>query len=368
MNRSIRCAFLSLSIALAACAVQAQPAGALNEDFIYRIKPGDTLSSLATRYTGKAGNWPALQQINKIADTLALPVGLELRIPLSMIPEVKGSAKVVSLTGSATLDGQPLSPQAALPEGGVLATGERSFLTVRLSDGSEITLPPHSIVRLQHLRRFEHVPLTDTVISVEQGSMESRVAPQGEGVGRFEIRAPVAVTGVRGTRFRVVADGQGAAQSVLEGNIRVQAHARDQAPAQAITVREGQAARISAEGRMLGIQPLLPAPELGVPQRAAGGWTSSVSAVPGAQAYEVRVSRDAQGMHVISAQRFATAQINFTAPGPGTYYVNVSAIDQTGLAGYEARQTFEGALALLSSDGLPIGSGTGDLITLQQYY
>ncbi len=93
MNRSIRYASLALSIALAAGAVQAQPAGTLNEDFIYRVRPGDTLIGLATTYTGKESNWPALQQLNKIADTLALPVAMELRIPLAMIPEVPGAAR-----------------------------------------------------------------------------------------------------------------------------------------------------------------------------------------------------------------------------------------------------------------------------------
>ncbi|KAK81884.1 sigma factor regulatory protein, FecR/PupR family [Bordetella holmesii CDC-H809-BH] len=243
-----------------ASAVQAQPAGSLNEDFLYRIRPADTLGGLARTYTGTADNWPALQRINKIVDPLALPVGLELRIPLSMIPEVTGSAQVVSLAGKAMLNGQAVRPGSLLPEGGVLSTGEHSFVTVRLSDGSEITLPSNSAVRLHHLRRFEHVPLTDTVISVEQGSMESQVAPEGKGVGRFEIRAPVAVTGVRGTRFRVQADAAGAAQAILEGNVRVQAHARDLAPTEAIVVREGQGARIGADGSVLGIQPLLPAP------------------------------------------------------------------------------------------------------------
>ncbi|KCB49763.1 FecR family protein [Bordetella hinzii] len=367
MNRSIRHASLALSIALAAGTAQAQPAGTLNEDFIHRVRPGDTLIGLATTYTGKESNWPALQQLNKVADTLALPVAMELRIPLAMIPEVPGTAQIVNVAGSASINGQQASPGSPLPEGGVLSTGAGGFVTVRLSDDSEITLPPNSTVQLQRLRRFERVPITDTVVSVEEGSMESRVAPEGSGVGRFEIRAPVAVTGVRGTRFRVEARRDGASQAVLEGNVRVQAHARGQAPAQVVTVGQGQGARVGGDGSLLGVQPLLAAPLLGTPQRNGGNWTSSLSPVPGAQAYDVRVSRDAQGMHVVSAQRFTAPDIRFTAPGPGTYYVNVSAVDQTGLAGYEARQPFEGALALLSSDGQAVASGSGGLITLQDY-
>ncbi len=367
MNRSIRYVSLALSIVPAAGAVQAQPAGTLNEDFIYHVRPGDTLIGLATTYTGKESNWPALRQLNKIADTLALPVAMALRIPLAMIPEVPGAAQIVSVAGSASVNGQQASPGSPLPEGGVLSTGAGGFVTVRLSDNSEITLPPNSTVQLQRLRRFERAPITDTVVSVEEGSMESRVAPEGTGVGRFEIRAPVAVTGVRGTRFRVEARRDGTRQAVLEGNVRVQAHARGQAPAQVTTVRQGQGAHVSGDGNLLGVQPLLAAPVLETPQRNGGSWTSRIAPMPGAQAYNVQVSRDAQGMHVVSAQRFTAPNIRFTAPGPGTYYVNVSAVDQTGLTGYETRQPFEGALALVSSDGQAVANGTGSLITLQDY-
>ncbi|MGU9990929.1 LysM peptidoglycan-binding domain-containing protein [Bordetella avium] len=367
MHRSFRRAPLMLSVALATTAVHAQPAGTLNEDFIHRVRPGDTLSGLAASYTGKESHWQVLQQLNAIGDTHALPVARELRIPLAMIPEVASSAQVTSLTGKAGLDGQELKEGSAVSEGGLLTTGPNSFMTLRLSDDSEIALPPNSAVSLQRLRRFKHMPITDTVLSVERGAMESKVAPDGGGVGRFEIRSPVAVTGVRGTRFRVEASSNGASQAVLEGNVRVQAHTPGQKPEAPITVHQGQGARIGSDGSVLGLRPLLPAPALGTPRRAEGGWTALVTPVAGAQAYNVRVSRDNDGMQVIAAKQYNTPDIRFAAPGPGTYYVNVSAIDEFGLAGYEARQTFEGTLALLSTDDKPVLSGTGEIIALQTY-
>ena len=59
------------------------------------------------------------------------------------------------------------------------------------------------------MRQFEGTGLTDSVVRVQRGSVESSVAPEGQGVGR-EIRTPVAVTGVRGTRFRVQSGSGGA--------------------------------------------------------------------------------------------------------------------------------------------------------------
>lgn len=367
MTRHIRHACLALSLTLASSLAQAQPAGALNDDFIYRIRSGDTLGALAATYTGKESNWQALQKLNNITDTLALPIAMELRIPLAMIPEIPSTAQVVSLAGSASVDGQALQTGSNLTEGGQLRTGPGSFVTLRLPDDSEITVPPTSTVALDRLRRFEHVPLTDTILSVQEGAMESQVAPEGTGVGRFEIRAPVAVTGVRGTRFRVEASAQGASQAVLEGNVRVQGLAPGQAPAQPITVRQGQGALVGGDGQMLGVHTLLAAPQLSPPERAGGVWTSTVTPVPGAQAYNVQVSRDAAGMRVVSAQRVTDPQLRFSAPGPGTFYVNVSAIDQHGLAGYDSRAPFEGALTLVSSDGQAVVTGTGGLVTLQDY-
>src|SRR3546814_17702103 len=63
---------------------------------------------------------------------------------------------------------------------------------------------------LERLRQFEGNALTDSILRVQRGVVDSNVAPAGQGVGRFEVRTPVAVTGVRGTRFRVPARAQGA--------------------------------------------------------------------------------------------------------------------------------------------------------------
>jgi len=367
-----RCRALSLlvlmSCLLLTAPARSQPAGALGDDFIYRIRQGDTLIDLAARYTRNQSNWSRLQTLNQVTTPELLPVGLELRIPLSMIPERAASARVLHVSGQASLDGKSLRAGDTVAEGSTVATAANGFVTLELADGSKLTLPAGGAVELTRLRQFEGTSLTDSVVEVRRGGVESSVAPAGEGVGRFEVRTPVAVTGVRGTRFRVQSNERGVHSEVLEGSVRLQPHAPGARPDKPVAVAEGYGAAIGADGVVSGVRALLAAPKLGDPVRAGGGaWTTDVSPVPGAQSYLVRVSRDADGALPVSSANFPTTDIRFAAPGPGTYYVSVRAVDELGLSGKDAIATFEGANQLMTSFGLGVASGTGGLITLTEY-
>ena len=366
-----RCRALSL-LALLSCALTApahsQPAGALGEDFIYRVRQGDTLINLATQYTRNQANWAPLQTLNKVVAPELLPIGLELRIPLAMIPERAAEARVLHVSGQANMNGQPLRPGQNLAEGSTVVTAQNGFVTLELADGSKLTLPAGGSVELARLRQFEGTALTDSVIHVQRGSVESTVAPTGQGVGRFEVRTPVAVTGVRGTRFRVQSGAGGVQSEVLEGSVRLQPHAPGTTPAKPVAVARGYGAAVRNDGSVSGVRELLAAPQLSAPERSGGGgWTSTFAPVAGAQRYLVRVSRDADGTLPVSSAAFPTNDIRFTAPGPGTYYVSVRAIDDLGLSGQDAVATFKGANQLMTSYGLGVASGSGEPVILTEY-
>lgn len=368
MSRNCALSLLALLSCVLAAPANSQPAGALGDDFIYRIRQGDTLINLATQYTRNQANWAQLQTLNKVVTPETLPLGLELRIPLAMIPERPAQARVLHVSGQANMNGKSLQPGEDLPEGSTVETAPNGFVTLELADGSKLTLPAGGSVELTRLRQFEGTALTDSVINVKRGSVESTVAPTGQGVGRFEVRTPVAVTGVRGTRFRVQSGPGGVQSEVLEGSVRLQPHAPGTAPAKPVSVARGYGAAIRSDGSMSGVRELLAAPGLSAPERSGGGgWTSAFAPVPGAESYLVRVSRDADGALPVSSVSFPTNNIRFTAPGPGTYYVSVRAIDDLGLSGQDAVATFEGANQLMTSFGLGVGSGTGEPITLTEY-
>ncbi|MBV7485247.1 FecR domain-containing protein [Bordetella sp. BOR01] len=367
LSRFIRI-FITLSAAASGTLASAQPAGALGDDFIYRIRQGDTLIRLAGTYTRNESNWATLQRLNSVDDPYRLVIGSELRIPLALIPEIPAQARAVHVSGSASMDGTPLRVGMPVAEGSTITTSANGFVTLQLADGSKVTLPQEGATHLERLRQFEGEALTDSVLRVERGVVDSHVAPSGQGVGRFEVRTPVAVTGVRGTRFRVQAHVQGARSEVIDGSVRLQPHAPDNAPGRAVAVATGFGAAVGADGVLSGIRPLLPAPQLGAPQRAGSGqWTAAVSSVPGAVAYQVQVSRDAEGLELTSSSRFNSTDIRFSAPGSGTYHVAVRAIDEAGLQGRDARLTFEGTNILMTVSGLPVSLSDGGAVTLADY-
>ncbi|GAB2893249.1 FecR domain-containing protein [Paralcaligenes sp. KSB-10] len=355
--------FITGMLGSASTAAFAQASGARGDDFLYRVMPNDTLIALASRFTTGPGNWNTLQSINAVQDPAKLPIGLELKIPFAMIPELPASATVTHVSGQASADGQNLRAQDRIAEGKTIATGSDGFVTLLLSDGSVLSIPSSSTLALERMRAFKGTGLIDSITRMKQGSLESSVAPKGTGVGRFEVRTPVSITGVRGTRLRVHASTRGAQSEVVKGTAQITSQQSQNA-----TLHQDQGTAIDPQGKLLGVRTLLPAAALSAPKRAGGGsWSLSFPPVPGASEYLVRVSSDKDGADLVSSRRFAAPDVKFSAPGPGTYYVAVRAIDALGIGGNDARQAFLGTSVLNSSNGTPVLSGSGTYILLTDY-
>ncbi len=345
-------------------AVLAQPSGARGEDFIYKVRAGDTLLDISNTYTRANRNWSEIQRLNAVADPARLPIGKELHIPFRLIPEVDAPARIVHQAGQVQVNGQVLSRGAThLKEGDLVRTGADGYLTLELQDGSQVSIPAAASLNVSRMRAFEGTGLIDSVMALDSGDVESRVAPESTGVGRFEVRTPVSITGVRGTELRVRTHGGQAHSEVLEGR----AELGTQQQAVPTTLKQNQGAAVAQDGRIVAVAPLLPAPQVSPPQRQGGRWGSTIEPVPGAQAYLVQTALDPRGAMLLSRTTTSDTAIQYGAPRPGTYYVMVRAIDSHGLMGPDSIQSFEGAAALTSSNGEPIVSGFGDPILLSQF-
>lgn len=355
-----------LAFALAVCFFMApafaQPAGAHADNFLYRVISGDTLIDLAQKFTDNPANWTTLQALNSVQDPTRLVIGSELKIPFSLIPELPSQAHVSHSAGQVSANGNPLKETALLVEGDTITTGSAGFLTMILADGSVLSVPAASSLLIQRLRVFKGTGLTDTVFTMSNGSLESSVAPQDTGVGRFEIRTPVSITGVRGTRLRVRTSSGGSQSEVLSGNAQLSSGHNASA-----RLHRDQGAAVNAHGKLLGVRPLLPAPALPPPERGGQGWNIAFPPVPGAVSYLVRVAANDTGSDLVSSHKFSSPEITFSAPGAGTYYVVVRAVDADGVMGKDAVQSFPGRSLLKTSDGLAVLGGQGQFVLLTEY-
>ena len=133
-----------------------------------------------------------------------------------------------------------------------------------------------------------------------------------------------------------------------------------------MAVARGFGAAVGADGTVAGLRQLLPAPQLAAPARRRS-MDQRVRA--GARRQELSGARIARrrwrAARVFRA--FASNDIRFRAPGAGTYYVSVRAVDDLGLHGQDAVATFEGMSQLSTAFGLGVATGTGGFVTLTDY-
>ncbi|WP_306850143.1 FecR domain-containing protein [Cupriavidus necator] len=347
--RGTALALLALAGAMAV-PVHAGPAGAEGADFIYVVEPGDTLIGLAERYMASAQGWRTLQRLNGVADPYRLVPGSRVRIPLSQIPEHAASARVVYASGEVRANGRPVQVGMTLDEAATIATPAGGSATLELPDRTRITLPPATTVAVKRLRTFARSGLVDTVIRIDQGAAETRVAPAGGGVGRFELHTPMMVTGVRGTRYRVSADAGGSRSEVLQGRVGVSAArarpapaaASDRAMTAAASLDAGYGIGVSAGGKLSRPVALLPAPALLPPGATVLGpsFEAAWQPVPGAVGYRVRVARDAGLSELVwtaTVRGAEAARARVDGLPEGTLYLSVSAIDAHQLTGHDAQ-------------------------------
>lgn len=349
----------SLALLLGTTA-HARPLGAQGDYFLYQVEPGDTLEALARHYTLDPGNWPTLQTLNQVADPYLLQIARVLRIPLAIIPRRPAQAKVTHLSGQATRNGQPLRAGDRLETGDTLRSSQGS-VTLTLEDHSLLTIAPDTEIQVRNLQTFRGSELSDTVLSLPHGSVESSVAPDKTGVGRFEIRTPATVTGVRGTQLRVHANKAGSRHEVLSGEaaIRNAAHAEQ-------SLARDHGAAYDTSGALLGTHALLPAPQLHPLEKGASSLTWSP--VPGASAYRVRIALESAGTQLEFNQQVTQPQISLVPSGIGVRYVFVRAIDALGIEGSDARLSIWTPDGLISSDGNPVRGGSdGAPIRLMDY-
>ena len=91
-----------------------------------------------------------------------------------------------------------LAQDAELFKGDQVRTGRKSSLELKLADDSHITLGEDSTLVLREVRG--KAKSDRTLLDLDEGQLGAAVEKLGERQ-RFEISTPVAVCGVRGTRF-----------------------------------------------------------------------------------------------------------------------------------------------------------------------
>jgi hypothetical protein len=301
---------------------------------VYYAQSGDTLMSIAQRLTTKIGNWPELGKINRVSRDSNIPIGTGIIIPTELLMDEPSEATVIARTGNiaATNAGGAainLEIGTKVVEGTRVTTSANSFLTLQLADMSRVSLPSNSGIELARLRKSMYTGAPRTELKLLRGKVVSRVSPLDVNKGRFEVRTPLSVAGVRGTYFRVGLNGNKATNEVLEGHVAV---GTTQTPdTRVLNPATGNIIKPQSIGEAID---LLPAPQLAEePYRQSGAAQLTLTPIAGAHAYHVQIAQDAEMLNILAEATGDTANVAIDNIQEGNYFVRLSAVDKVGLEG-----------------------------------
>lgn len=329
--------------ALAASPIAINPAAgshapgtvSINTDGItYFAQAGDTLSSIAQKLTTHAGNWVTLGQLNRISKDISIPIGAGIVIPANLLPDEPNQGTISAFSGqvkASAADGREVRVTlgAVVREGARIETGSNSFLTLTLADKSRVSIPSNSHIKLTQLRMARYTKSPRTEVTLLQGRVESYVAPLDSNKGRFEVRTPFSVTGVRGTHFRVAANATQSRNEVLTGSVAVGTSTAPAVP----MLNGGQGNIVNAQGVGRAVD-LLPPPQLkSAPALDGLALRFELRSLPGASGYQIQIATDVDAQHAIAESRSNSPQVSFDRLPDGVYFAQLSAVDPSGLEG-----------------------------------
>ncbi len=317
----------------------AQPAGGLpvpSVDIEYKAQPRDTMIGIARRYLIEGQRHEvqrALWEHNKLRDKDQIAPGQVIRIPENWMKEDANSITLAHVEGDVQSKGQPLRAGAKLAPGDDFKTGRDGYVTIKLSDGSTLVLQPGSDMAIEGVKKSPLAPAADAQFTLKNGRVEAAVAKRSPGGARFEVRTPIAVAAVRGTRFRVVADDEKrtATSEVIEGTVQV----NDTGNLGSVAVQEGFGTRVAEGQAPLAPRALLPAPRLwtGIRLWVRRPVRLNFTRLAGAVRYRLLVARKADFADVIAETLLATNEILLPELDNGAYFLKVRGIDDLGLEG-----------------------------------
>ncbi len=175
-------------------------------------------------------------------------------------------------------------------------------------------------------------------IRLLKGALDAIVTPSKEPGARFEVHTEQAIGAIRGTEFRVGADGSATRNEVLKGAVEVYGRNRTQS----VMVERGFGTVVDATQK-----PLPPARLLGAPDLSSIAALQErvlvrlrFAALPGAAAYRVTLSRNADFSSIVRQDVIAGAEARYSDLPDAQYHVRVRGIDANKLEGLESTASF----------------------------
>lgn len=314
-------------------------------EWVYTMQSGDNLWDLSSEHMEDLGNWHKLQKLNNVIDPKRIPPGTRIRFPLAWLKiklapvrilELEGEVNATSSqTGAAIL----LKPGATLITGDEIHTGSSGSVLLEFLDSSRLLLQKNSHLILETQNTYSSSGVLDVRVRLPRGRIETVINPRQKKGTRFEIHTPAAITGVRGTEFRVAMEGD---QKVSRTEVTRGEVAVSGAAGKTVALPANFGTVVTTGQPPSAPKPLLPAPDLSrLPDNTSHfplmfDWP----AIEGAEFYRVQISNAAASALLVDEGTLTDPRLRAIELPDGDYLLRVRAIDTDGLEGLNADHRF----------------------------
>jgi len=304
------------------------------ENWLYTVRPGDTLWDLCQKYSHKTDCWTALGPYNKVDYPRELPTGYVISFPVSWLKETPKPVLVTYVNGEVLYQLNTQSELIPLPVSTRLSVGARIVVrkgsaNLLFADQSSMLIEPMTEVTLDRVSTKDEKPFANTHLNLHTGSVKTRVIKR-EPASRFRITTPAAVAAVRGTDFRVtalMAEKAVMRAEVFTGLVDVAAEGETQSvPAGfGIQANEGEPPQPPRQ--------LLPAPTVVMDAIYRLPLQVEWPALDGAVSYQLEVLHEKREDEQLLKQVVDSAQWQLAHFTAGCYRLRLRGIDDIGLQG-----------------------------------
>lgn len=299
-------------------------------EYLYTVQPGDNLSKVAQNVLDTTKRWPEVAKYNHLKDSHIIQPGEVLHLQLPWLKNVPAEARIESLTGAVTLNGQPAHIGDKVAAGAKLETPEGASVRMSLPDGSTLSMLEKTKLEATQLTKKPQGNYFSSLFRLTTGRIDALKKKYPEGQAPLRIQAMHGTIGVRGTHFRMGQESGNTLAEIENGLVSF----GDDKVAKPIALADAQGSVGDGVHAPAAI-PLLPAPVLnGLPVDFPPDQISfTLPDMPGAKGYRGELAADEKFSKLLAPVSSDNATIKLATLAEGTYWLRLRAVDEHGLQG-----------------------------------
>lgn len=295
------------------------------------VKNGTNLIHLAREYCHQQSDWKTIAHINGLKPPYLIIEQTTLKVPLSLLKYKKLTATLATMRGDVSIvdtngDITRTNKGAILTSGQTLITGEDAYAHIIFPDYRYLRIEPNSKLTFNYL-----ISLVDQTVKIDftlhTGRIFNKIKQRLQPNDSHQIRTPIAITGVRGTEYRIKTVDQGNSFETLTGKVDVGA------AGSSITLRANQGSRVQpgAPPEKPRPLPIPPAAPLLKPIFRMLPAVIPAPEHPQAETLRMRITADSAGLTTVKEVHCSPEEAFVIDSLPdGSYHSFFTAIDKEG--------------------------------------